>query len=160
MESLINSMGNKLPPDRKFVNTLWNHMHKPSYQKLRPHRARNCDIDKITFYELLMNHIIKMKEKFPETDGKLCRYCEQPVTFVHAKERSYAERKHKNGYLDRKRDRIATNLSIDCVNPSIGYTRENIIFCCFKCNKRKNDIMPADVLNLLRVYEEVETERE
>ena len=28
-----------------------------------------------------MNHIILMKEKFPDSDGRLCRYCEHPFTF-------------------------------------------------------------------------------
>ena len=27
-----------------------------------------------------------MKEKYPKTYGKLCIYCEQPMTFISAKE--------------------------------------------------------------------------
>ena len=159
MESLANSM-ETLPSDRKFLNIIWNHMHKPSYQKLRPHLARNCDVSKITFYQLFMNHIIRMKEKFPETDGRLCRYCERPLTFIPPRQRSYKDKKEKNNYTNKRRNTIDTNLSIDCLNPSIGYTYENIVFSCGGCNHRKNAIMPADVLNILRVYEEVETENE
>ena len=158
MEFLINNMGAKLPLDRKFLNVLWNQINKPSYKLLRPHKARTVEIDKQTFYQLFMNHIIKMRKKFPETNGRLCRYCEQPVTFIVGKERSYSERKNKTNYLEKKRDHINSNLSIDRLNPSVNYTYENIIFCCGGCNKRKNAVMPADVFNILRVYEEVETD--
>ena len=151
-------MGAKLPLDRKLLNSLWSHISKPSYYKLRPHLARKCLIDKKTFYLLFMNHIIKMKEKFPETDGRLCRYCEQPLTFVHSKERSHYEKTHKVGYLEKRRDIIKTNLSIDRLNPLVDYTPVNIIFCCGGCNKRKNAVTPADVLNIIRVYQEVETD--
>tara|TARA_R100000963_G_C4560550_1_gene49607 strand:+ start:48 stop:557 length:510 start_codon:yes stop_codon:yes gene_type:complete len=155
---LVSSMKAKLPPDRKFINTLWGHLSKPSYQKSRPHLARNCEITRKTFYQLFMNHIINMKEKFPETDGRLCRYCEAPLTFIYANVRSPKEIREKNGYLEKKRTPIMTNVSVDCLHPSIGYTYENIIFSCGGCNRRKNDITPADILNIMRVYQEVETD--
>ena len=150
----VSSMIVKLPPDRRFINTLWGHISKPSYQKERPHLARNCDISKITFYQLFMNHIISMKEKFPDSDGRLCRYCENQLTFVYPHVRKLPKVKKRKDH----RDKIRTNVSIDCLNPKIGYTATNIIFCCIGCNLRKNDVMPADVLNIMRVYQEVETE--
>ena len=54
--------------------------------------------------------------------------------------------------------KVDTNLSVDRLNPLIDYTVNNIIFCCGGCNRRKNDVSPADVLNIMRVYQEVETE--
>jgi len=146
------------PSDRKFINVVWNYIHKPSYQKNRPHLARKCLVDKLTFYLLFMNHIISMKEKFPETDGRLCRYCEQPLTFVLPRQRSYTDKKNKTNYANKRRNHIDTNLSVDCLNPIVDYTPVNIIFCCGGCNKRKNAVTPADVLNIIRVYQEVETD--
>ena len=147
-----------LPKDRKLLNCLWGNISKPSYQQQRPHLTRKCIVDKLTFYQLFMNHIINMKEKFPETDGRLCRYCEQPLTFFNYAERTRAQKKAKIGYKDKPRRKIDTNLSIDRLNPLIDYTALNIIFCCGGCNRRKNDVTPADVLNLIRVYQEIETE--
>ncbi len=39
-------------------------------------------MDKMEMWRIYMNHLIKMKEKFPDSDGRLCRYCEQPFTFI------------------------------------------------------------------------------
>ena len=157
MES-VSSMGARVPPDRKLLNMLWGGIHRPSYQQRRPHLTRKCVVDKITFYQLFMNHIISMKEKFPESDGRLCRYCEAPLTFIAYRERTKRERKLRLNFAKKARAKVDTNLSVDRLNPLIDYTANNIIFCCGGCNRRKNDVTPADVLNIMRVYQEVETE--
>ena len=51
---------------------------KPSYTKYGGHLP-NESMDKKEFWRLYMNHIINMKEKFPGTDGRICRYCEQTI---------------------------------------------------------------------------------
>jgi len=150
------SVGSKLPLDRKHLNVLWNHINKPSYQKDRPNSQRKCHIFKKDFFQLYMNQIIFMKEKYPKTDGKLCIYCEQPMTFISAKERTKAEKKFKVGYVDKQRNHINTNMSIDRLNPLRPYEKGNIVFCCAGCNKRKNAVTPTDILNIMRVYEEME----
>ena len=157
MES-VSSMGAKVPPDRKLLNVLWGGIHRPSYQQKRPHAARKCAVSKMVFYQLFMNHIISMKEKFPESDGRLCRYCEAPLTFIAYRERTREERKLRLNFAKKARAKVDTNLSVDRLNPLIDYTANNIIFCCGGCNRRKNDVTPADVLNIMRVYQEVETE--
>jgi hypothetical protein len=35
-------------------------------------------------YGELILHIQLMKDKFPETDGRLCRYCEEPWTYIRS----------------------------------------------------------------------------
>ena len=102
-----------------------------------------------------MNQIIFMKEKYPNTDGKLCMYCEQPMTFISAREKTRAQKRMK---LPKKTQRvhINTNMSIDRLNPLRPYEKGNIVFCCAGCNKRKNAVTPADVLNIMKVYEEME----
>ena len=155
---LASSMGAKVPADRKLLQALYGGIHRPSYQKRKPHAARKLEVSHQVFYQLFMNHIISMKEKFPDSDGRLCRYCENPLTFIPSRERTRREKRLRINYSTQTRKRIDTNLSVDRLNPLINYTANNIIFCCGGCNRRKNDVMPADVLNIMRVYQEVETE--
>ena len=155
---LINSMSAKVPPDRKLLNILWGGIHRPSYQLKKPSSARKCKISKMVFYQLFMNHIISMKEKFPETDGRLCRYCENQLTFIPYRERTRKEKREGTNFSKKTREKVDTNLSVDRLNPLIDYTANNIIFCCGGCNRRKNDVSLADAQNIMRVYQEVETE--
>ena len=150
-------MSAKVPPDRKLLNILWGGIHKPSYQKKKPHAARKCEVSKMVFYQLFMNHIISMKEKFPETDGRLCRYCENQLTFIPYRERTRKEKRLGINYVTGTIGRINTNLSVDRLNPLINYTEKNIIFCCGGCNRRKNDVSLADAQNIIRIHREVET---
>ena len=157
MES-VSSMPNRVPADRKLLNMLWGGIHKPSYQLKKPNLARQCKVSKVVFYQLFMNHIIMMKEKFPDSDGRLCRYCENQLTFIPYRERTRKEKKLRINFSDQYRLKVDTNLSVDRLNPLIDYTVNNIIFCCGGCNRRKNDVSHADVVNIMRVYQEVETE--
>tara|TARA_R100000008_G_C3565011_1_gene158590 strand:+ start:534 stop:1001 length:468 start_codon:yes stop_codon:yes gene_type:complete len=153
-------MGAKLPQDRKMLNVLWNHINKPSYYKARSHTARECTLDKRDFYQLFMNHMLDMRDKFPASDGRLCRYCEHPLTFVPGYEKSKAEKKIKNAPKRPLRSKILTNISVDRLNSLLPYTYHNIVFCCVGCNQRKNACTPADLLNFIRVLEEKEREPE
>jgi hypothetical protein len=91
-----------------------------------------------------MNHIINMKEKFPGTDGRICRYCEQPFTFK-------ARRGTRGKGYQGRRGQITTNFSIDRYDPRLTYMTDNIVFCCVSCNDKKRDSNPSDWLNYLRV---------
>ena len=89
--------------ERGYVTRCISAKFKPSYKKYGGHFPA---IDKKEFWRLYMNHIINMKEKFPGTDGRICRYCEQPFTF---KARMGTRGK---GYQGRK-GQIKTNFSVD-----------------------------------------------
>ena len=91
-----------------------------------------------------MNHIINMKEKFPGTDGRICRYCEQPFTFK-------ARRGTRGKGYQGRQGQIKTNFSIDRYDPRLTYMTDNIVFCCVACNDKKRDSNPSDWLNYLRV---------
>lgn len=39
---------------------------------------------------------------------------------------------------------VGYNLTVDRIDSSDGYTRENTIGCCDKCNRAKNDMSPED----------------
>ena len=58
---------------------------------------------------------------------------------------------NKNG----KRNPTPKNLlSVDCLNPEKGYTKENIVFCGWAVNDRKNSIRKKDCHLIIRKYEE------
>ena len=119
---------------------------KPSVEKYGGHRP-DPSMDKKEFWRLYMNHIILMKEKFPESDGRICRYCEQPFTF-----KSKLGTRGK-GYQGRQ-GQTKTNFSIDRYDPRLTYRTDNIVFCCVACNDKKRDSNPDDWKNYLRVGEE------
>ena len=127
--------------ERGYVTRTISAKFKPSYIKYGGHTPT---IDKKEFWRLYMNHIINMKEKFPNSDGRICRYCEQPFTF---KVRRGTRGK---GYQGRK-GQTTTNFSIDRYDPRLTYMTDNIVFCCVACNDKKRDSNPSDWLNYLRV---------
>ena len=58
---------------------------------------------------------------------------------------------NKNG----KRNPTPKNLlSVDCLNPEKGYTKENIVFCGWDVNRRKNAVRKKDCYLFLKKYEE------
>ena len=117
--------------ERGFVTLSIARRFKPSARKYGGHMA-DKSMDKKEFWRLYMNHIILMKEKFPESDGRICRYCEQPFTFK-------ARRGTRGfGYQGRK-GQIPTNFSIDRWDPRLTYMASNIIFCCVNCNDKKRN---------------------
>ena len=114
--------------ERGYVTRAITGKFKPSYKKYGGHVP---EMEKKDFWMLYMNHIIKMKEKFPGSTGRLCIYCERPFTF---KARRGTRGK---GYQGRK-SQITTNFSIDRYDPRITYKVNNIVFCCVDCNEKKN----------------------
>lgn len=91
-------------------------------------------------YEELILQIQLMKEKFPGTDGRLCRYCEKPWTYT------------RKGFREKK---IATNFSMDRFNPNETYKKGNIVFCCSECNSKKRDSSKKDWLKYLEIDKEI-----
>jgi hypothetical protein len=127
--------------ERGYITRTITAKFKPSYKKYGGHTPK---IDKKEFWRLYMNHIINMKEKFPGTDGRICRYCEQPFTFK-------ARRGTRGKGYQGRQGQIKTNFSIDRYDPRLTYMTDNIVFCCVSCNDKKRDSNPSDWLNYLRV---------
>ena len=133
--------------ERGFVMSSIARRFKPSVIKYGGHIADES-MDKKEFWRLYMNHIIMMKEKFPDSDGRLCRYCEKPFTFVTKMgTRGF-------GYQGRSTQNYS-NFSIDRWDPRLTYQSNNIIFCCGGCNDRKKNSTPDDWKNFIRIGMEV-----
>ena len=133
--------------ERGFVVSCIARRFKPSAKKYGGHIADES-MDKKEFWRLYMNHIIIMKEKFPDSDGRLCKYCEQPFTF----ETKRGTR--GKGYQGRGTQN-PNNFSIDRLDPRLTYQTNNIVFCCFGCNDRKKNSTPDDWKNFIRVEKEL-----
>jgi hypothetical protein len=133
--------------ERGFVMSSIARRFKPSVIKYGGHIADES-MDKKEFWRLYMNHIIMMKEKFPDSDGRLCRYCEKPFTFVTKMgTRGF-------GYQGRSTQNHS-NFSIDRWDPRLTYQSNNIIFCCGGCNDRKKNSTPDDWKNFIRIGMEI-----
>ena len=77
--------------------------------------------------------------------GRTCEYCQQPWTYVRRLgTRGEGQKSRKSG--------IETNFSIDRLDTTKTYSRDNIIFCCVGCNNRKNQVRLSDLINILRVW--------
>ena len=133
--------------ERGFVMNSITRRFKPSTKKYGGHVADES-MDKKEFWRLYMNHIIMMKEKFPDSDGRLCRYCEKPFTFVTkmgTRGKGYQGRSTQN----------YSNFSIDRWDSRLTYQSNNIIFCCGGCNDRKKNSTPDDWKNFIRIGIEI-----
>ena len=102
------------------------------------------ELEKKDVWLIVMNHIARMKEKFPGSNGRLCFFCKKPWTYI---------RRPSNG-TGVKQQVINTNFSMDRLDCEQTYKKGNIVCCCFACNDRKGSSTPKD----WRVYIEAEKE--
>jgi len=106
-------------------------------------------ITKQEIWEELVLYIQKMKELFPNSDGRLCEYCKKPWTYI----------RHTNGCtLDngpkKKSNPVTTNFSIDRLNNNLTYSKQNIVFCCGNCNNIKNQVTFDMCKKMLKIKDE------
>ena len=116
---------------------------------LRPNKNNNRkkwipEIDKKGVWLIVMNHICRMKEQFPGSDGRLCFFCKKPWTYI---------RRRSNG-SGKKGSVVLTNFSLDRLDCTKTYKKDNIVCCCIGCNDRKGSSTPKD----WRIYIEAEKE--
>ena len=138
--------------ERGFIVYKIGEIFKPSQYSPRKHRMRKRywipETTKKEVWEALIIHVEFMKDLYPNSNGRLCRYCHQPWTYQTLK---------KNRGKGRQRSRgpsIPTNFCIDRFHNDVTYQTNNIIFCCSACNDRKRDSLPEDWKNFLRVEKE------
>ena len=128
---------------RGFIITKIGHIFKPS--KIKPQPGRNNvwapECSKEDIWQKFMNYVLKMKEKYPETDGYICCYCKKNLTFFTNKRVSIGKGPTKKGKMNPK---TFSNFSIDRWDSRITYTYDNIRFCCLGCNNRKSGSTPED----------------
>ena len=82
-----------------------------------------------------------MKNKYPESDGNLCIYCENLWTY-------------KRTIGTGKRVKHQTNFSIDRIDNNKTYQVNNLAFCCSGCNDKKHHATLELMENVLKVAKE------
>jgi hypothetical protein len=100
-------------------------------------------ITKDEIWKELEKHRLDMKNKYPESDGNLCIYCENPWTY-------------KRTVGTGKRVKHTTNFSIDRIDNNKTYQVGNLGFCCSGCNDKKHHATLELMKNVLRVAREKE----
>ena len=89
------------------------------------------------------DHLLELYEKQKKLlGGPYCRYTGATLT----RERSIGK-----GF----KGCTKTNLSVDRIDPKLPYQEDNIVFCSWEFNQRKNSVTPADCKIILKVYEEI-----
>jgi len=132
--------------ERGFIMTCIGSIFKPSKGKHRKKRWLP-QITRQEIWENLFLHIEFMKGLYPKSNGRLCRYCHQPWTYLTRKKRP-GKQPHTRG------SQHTTNFAIDRFDAEFTYLPGNIIFCCSECNDRKHNSQPSDWKNFLRVEKE------
>lgn len=112
----------------------------PPIQKNFTRKGWKPEITVEGMYEELMLHIQLMKEKIPGSDGRLCRYCEQPWTYT---------RTGRGGKV------VWTNFSMDRFDSQQTYKKGNVVFCCSGCNSIKNNSGKKHWLKFLEIDKEL-----
>ena len=88
------------------------------------------------FLELWTQHKAKQ--------GITCGYTGEPLIM-----------QRKTPRKDGVRNKVPKNqLSVDCLDPEIGYTKENIVFCSWGFNDRKNAVKIKDCYLIIKMHEE------
>lgn len=71
------------------------------------------------------------------TRPRACEYC------------GLKEREVKEVGLKTQTGKALAALGIDRIDSSLGYSKENIVFCCFACNKAKGDVFTHDEMKVI-----------
>jgi len=124
--------------ERSHIQSVISCIYKPSTCKKR---GLWPAMTKQQMWEELIIYIQDMKNKFPGSNGRVCYYCYRPWTNTV----SFGKEKEKN----------LNNFSIDRLDNTKTYTKDNIIFCCAKCNDDKHSI----TLEMIDRIQEIREER-
>lgn len=124
--------------ERSHILSVIASIYKPSACK---RRGLWPAMTKQQMWEELIIYIQDMKEKFPGTNGRLCYYCYRPWT--------------NSVSIGKEKEKNLNNFSIDRLDNTKTYTKENIIFCCAKCNDDKHSI----TLEMIDRIQEIRKER-
>ena len=133
--------------ERGFIVQYISNLYKPSRIKYRK-KVWMPEITKEQMWAELYLHIQYMKEIHPRSNGRLCRYCHEPWTYLTRKKQRGPKVSNKRG------TQHSTNFAIDRFDSKLTYVPGNIIFCCSECNDRKHDSRLSDWKNFLRVANE------
>lgn len=102
----------------------------------------------------LFLHIQEMKDKFPDTNGRLCLYCFKPWTYVASTNEIEFGNGAESKKIQDKKVKTNTNFSIDRLDNKVTYKINNIVFCCQKCNDDKHSCTMELAARMLEIKKE------
>ena len=105
-------------------------------------RGKIVKITKPEIWQELLLHVERKKLEFPETDGRLCDYCDKPWTYIRRHPNVNKKEYVKNPY----------NFSIDRLDNDVTYQKGNIIFCHSRCNDTKHSVTIEMCKRILKLY--------
>mgnify|MGYP003140681134 FL=1 len=107
-------------------------------------RKQNRPINANKKIELLsQEEFLELWTEHKAKQGITCGYTGEPLVM----ERKPAPKVGRN--------KVPKNqLSVDCLDPDIGYTKENIVFCSWAFNDRKNAVKIKDCHLIIKKYQE------
>ena len=122
-----------------FIISKYHDMKKSCKRK----QAREINADKKI--ELLsQEEFLELWTQHKAKQGITCGYTGEPLLMQRKKPRK-----------DGVRHKVPKNqLSVDCLDPEIGYTKENIVFCSWGFNDRKNAVKIKDCYLIIKMHEE------
>ena len=122
-----------------FIISKYHDMKKSCKRK----QAREINADKKI--ELLsQEEFLELWTQHKAKQGITCGYTGEPLLM-----------QRKNPRKDGVRNKVPKNqLSVDCLDPEIGYTKENIVFCSWGFNDRKNAVKIKDCYLIIKMHEE------
>ena len=121
-----------LNTENGFLISKWNDLQKRAKSKLQ---SLKNDITREEFFELWEEH----KKKY----GWNCYYTGKPFRIVRKLAVKGAKKKHPAP---------PDLLSIDRFDSDVGYTKNNIVFCRWEFNDRKNNIRVEDCKIIIEKY--------
>ena len=131
-----------------FVREIIGIRYRPSQNKWKVSMTRD------EIYAELILHIQLMKDKFPESDGRLCRICYNPWTYQRSNPTMDQIGTGTSGSTAPRKN-FERNFSMDRFDTAKGYEKGNIIFCCRKCNQAKNSSEKWMWIRLLEIDKEL-----
>ena len=122
-----------------FIISKYHDMKKSCKRK----QAREINADKKI--ELLsQEEFLELWTQHKAKQGITCGYTGEPLLM-----------QRKIPRKDGVRNKAPKNqLSVDCIDPEIGYTKQNIVFCGWGFNDRKNAVKIKDCYLIIKMHEE------
>ena len=122
-----------------FIISKYHDMKKSCKRK----QAREINADKKI--ELLsQEEFLELWTQHKAKQGITCGYTGEPLLMQRKTPR-------KDGVKHKTPKNL---LSVDCLDPEIGYTKENIVFCSWGFNDRKNAVKIKDCYLIIKKHEE------
>lgn len=114
----------------KKKNRLNTHLNRYISNKLSIHKSTNKNYNTLVDYD--SDHLVSL--------GLNCYYCQTECSFGYSLDSWHAD-----------------TLSYDKKNPDIGYIKENVVVCCWFCNRMKNQTKYPDWVQFIDFVKNKET---